>query len=96
MHSASLLDLADSIMGVAVPTLGHDPTHGLQRTPGGNANGWYIWVGEYSWASDFFSHLRIAHTFEKTPEVLKSFDLPRGCRFLLAKDYTGVRPQLRS
>jgi hypothetical protein len=95
MRSTSLLAFADSIMSVAVPTLEHDPTHGLQRTPGGNTNGWYIWVGEYSWASDFFSHLRIAHTFEKTPEVLKSFDLPRGCRFLLAKDYAGVCSQLR-
>jgi hypothetical protein len=95
MRSASLLAFADSIMSVAVPTLEHDPLHGLQRTPGGNANGWYIWVGEYSWASDFFSPLYIAHTFEKTPEVLKSFDLPLGCRFLLAKDYAGVRSQLR-
>jgi hypothetical protein len=96
MHSASLLAFADSIMGVAVPTLGHDPTHGLQRTPEGNTNGWYIWVGEYSWASDFFSHLHIAHTFEKTQEVLKSSDLSRGCRFLLAKDYPDVCSQLRS
>jgi hypothetical protein len=77
-------------MGVADPTLGRHPIHGLRHTPEGNTNGWYIWVGEYSSATDFFSHLQTAHLLEDAPEALKSLGLPRGWRFLLAKDYADV------
>jgi hypothetical protein len=95
MRSTSLLALADSIMGFADPTLGRHPIHGLRHTPEGNTNGWYVWAGEYSSATDFFLNLHIAHTFEKTTEALKSFDLSRDCRFLLAKDYAHGCSQLR-
>src|SRR6266481_1716416 len=44
----------DSILGVAVQTLGNQPLHGLRHKPKADTNGWYIWAGEYSSASDFF------------------------------------------
>ena len=81
---------SDSIIGVAIHTLGNHPIHGLRHKPEGNANGWYIWSGEYSSASDFFSPLHTAHMFEKAPEVMNFLGLPPGCRFLLAENYTDV------
>jgi hypothetical protein len=80
----------DSILGVAVHTLGYQPLHGLRHKPEGNTNGWYIWAGEYSSASDFFSPQHTAHFFEKAPELMNYLGLPPGCRFLLAKDYADV------
>jgi hypothetical protein len=80
----------DSILGVAVHTLGNHPIHGLRHKPAGNTNGWYIWSGEYSSASDFFSPLHTAHIHEKAPEVLNFLGLSPGCRFLLNKDYADV------
>ena len=80
----------DSILGVAVQTLGNQPLHGLRHKPKADTNGWYIWAGEYSSASDFFSPLHAIHMLEKAPEVMHFLGLPPGCRFLLADGHVDV------
>ena len=80
----------DSILGAAVHTLGGYPINGLRHKPEGNTNGWYIWAGEYSSASDFFSPLHAIHMLEKAPEVMHFLGLPPGCRFLLADGHADV------
>jgi hypothetical protein len=81
---------SDSILGVALHTLGRQPIHGLRHRPEGTSNGWYIWAGEYSAAPDFFSPLHAAHLIEKAPEVVNYLGLPAGCRFLLADGHEDV------
>jgi len=80
----------DSILGIAVHTLGHQTLNGLRHEPEGNTNGWYIWGGKHSSASDFFSPQHTAHLLEKAPKLMNYFGLPPGCRFLLAKDFADV------
>lgn len=35
--------------------------HGLRHPEQNDANGWYIWCGEYSEDAEFFSHICIEH-----------------------------------
>src|SRR3984957_6936374 len=80
----------DSKLGVAPQTLGQTPIHGLRHPPVGEANGWYLWAGEYSSDGDFFQPLHASHLIQRLPEVVRFLGLPPGSRFLLAGEYVDV------
>ena len=78
------------MLGFALGTVGKVPINGLRHQAVDNSNGWYIWMGEFSTASDFFSPLHTSHLFTRLPEVIEYLGLPPGYRFLLAPDYVDV------
>jgi hypothetical protein len=80
----------ESIVGFALKTLGKAPINGLRYPALGNSNGWHIWLGEFSSASDFFSPVHTSHLFEQLPEVVEFLGLSPGHRFLLAPNYVDV------
>ena len=80
----------DSMVGFALKTVGKVPINGLRHPTVENSNGWYIWMGEFSTAPDFFSPMHTSHLFEKLPEVVEFLGLPPGHRFLLAPDHVDV------
>ncbi len=66
------------------------PVHGLRHLPENGTCGWYIWIGEFSQADDFFQPLHVEHLAERLPGVVPYLDLPAGSRFLIAPDYEDV------
>jgi hypothetical protein len=84
INVAPLSPRANSKLGIALPTLGKLPIHGLRLAPTETTNGWYIWCGdEMSSAPDFFSPLHIEHMAEYLPEAIEYLELPPGYRFLI-------------
>jgi hypothetical protein len=81
----------DSILGVALSTLGRTPINGLRHPAVKGTNGWYIWCGqEFSDNPDFFSPLHTAHLRNKCPQVVPFLGLPPGYRFLIDDNYADV------
>jgi hypothetical protein len=82
----------DSILGIALETLGKFPVNGLRHPPEKGTSGWYIWCGEsLDIRPDFFAPLRVSHLIEKCPVSIPSLGLPPGSRFLLGeKGYEDV------
>ena len=78
-----LKPLPYSKLGLAIGSLGNAPIHGLRHRPAEGTNGWYIWCGELSQASDFFSPLHAEHISNYLPSVVEYLDLPPGYRFLI-------------
>lgn len=74
----------DSIVGLAINTLGHGTIYGLRHPVIENSNGWYIWCGEYSNEEDFFSPVCIEHIEDYLGHhILEYLELPPGYRFLM-------------
>ena len=74
----------DSMVGIALETIGKMPINGLRHNPEKNTNGWYIWCGEeLSEADNFFSPLCKKHIKKYLPEIEEYLDLPPGYRFLV-------------
>jgi|HubBroStandDraft_5_1064220.scaffolds.fasta_scaffold483984_2 hypothetical protein len=80
----------DSVLGFAMETLGKVPINGLRHRAVENSNGWYIWMGKFSSASDFFSPVHTSHLFEQLPQAVEFLALPYGYRFLLAPNQVDV------
>jgi hypothetical protein len=81
----------DSVIGLAIASVGKGEINGLRHPIQGNSNGWYIWYGEYSNSDDFFSPVCIKHLnkyFNK--DINEYLDLPIGFRFLIANNYEDV------
>lgn len=62
------------------------PVHGRRHPPTDGTNGWYIWVGEFSHAADFFAPHHVEHLGDYRPAMLPYLALPPGWRFLIAPD----------
>lgn len=75
-----------SKLGIAIGTLSKRPVHGLRQPPNEDANGWYIWCGEYSESDDFFEPIHVEHVSEYLPQVEGYLSLPPGFRFLVDDD----------
>lgn len=82
----------DSIIGLAIDSLGDGVLHGLRHKPENGTNGWYIWCGEYSDADDFFKPICIQHLLNYLETDLTEYlQLPPGYRFLVdGNDYEDV------
>jgi hypothetical protein len=82
----------DSILGVALSTLGKFPINGLRHRMEKGTNGWYIWCGaSFDDRSDFFAPLHTSHLAEKCPVAILFLGLPPGYRFLIGEnDYVDV------
>ena len=74
----------DSVIGLAIDSLENGIIHGLRHPAEENANGWYIWSGDYSDSADFFSPICVKHLdkYIKT-DLTEYLDLPPGYRFLI-------------
>lgn len=70
--------------------MGAYPIHGLRHSSSKNITGWYLWVGEYSSADDFFQPVHLSHLLERCPITLPYLGSPAGWRFLIAPDYEDV------
>ncbi|WP_137940529.1 hypothetical protein [Chitinivorax sp. B] len=70
--------------------LGGYPINGLRISKKGDTNGWYIWIGDWSDADDFFVPLHGFHLCEWCEKVIPYLGLPAGWRFLLAEGYEDV------
>lgn len=74
----------DSIIGLAIDSLGNGVIHGLRHPTKENTNGWYIWSGEYSDSEDFFKPICVKHLDDYIKIDLSEYlDLPAGYRFLI-------------
>ena len=80
---ASIDPASESRVRIARQTIGSLPTYGLRHQIEGDANGWYIWYGDWSDDSDFFQSLCVEHLSEHLPEILRYLSLPPGFRFLI-------------
>lgn len=75
---------ADSVIGLAIDSLGNGVIHGLRHPAKENTNGWYIWSGDYSDSADFFSPICLKHLDKYIKADLTEYlDLPAGYRFLI-------------
>ncbi len=85
------LDL-ESILGLAIGTIGQQPINGLRVKPEKNANGWYIWCGEnFSEEDDFFSPIHSNHIENYIANIMDFLELPPGYRFLFdCKGYIDI------
>ncbi|BCJ52809.1 hypothetical protein Asp14428_42840 [Actinoplanes sp. NBRC 14428] len=66
------------------------PIKGIRHLPVGGTSGWYVWVGEYSDASDFFKPQHAQHILDSRPQVAGYLGLPPGWGFIIAPDYEDV------
>ena len=66
------------------------PVHGLRHAVAGDTSGWFVWTGEWTSTSDFFSPWHEDHLVSAVPEVQHLLSLPPGSRFLLAPGYQDV------
>ncbi|KXX71178.1 hypothetical protein AVL50_10090 [Flammeovirga sp. SJP92] len=74
----------NSIIGLAIDSLGNGVIHGLRHPSEQNTNGWYIWSGDYSEYEDFFKPVCKEHLNEYIKiDLEKYLDLPAGYRFLI-------------
>ena len=74
----------NSVVGLAIETIGQGVISGLRHPITYNSNGWYIWCGEYSNDKDFFSPVCIEHINDYLESrILEYLDLPPGYRFLI-------------
>ena len=48
---------------------------------------WYVWVGEYSKADDFFTPVHVHHLLEICPRALNYLGLAPGWRFLFDQEH---------
>lgn len=69
---------------------GRWPVHGMRIQPDHNANGWYIWEGEWSDDAEFFAPLHVYHLRNWCPQLIPYLRLPVGWRFLIAPEYEDV------
>jgi hypothetical protein len=77
----------DSIIGLAIKSLGKGIIHGLRHHSKQNSNGWYIWSGEYSKDEDFFHPICVKYIENYLDKkVIEYLDLPSGYRFLIDGD----------
>nr|WP_320000056.1 hypothetical protein [uncultured Draconibacterium sp.] len=75
---------SDSVIGLAIDSLGNGIIHGLRHPAEENTNGWYIWSGDYSDSADFFSPICLKHLDKYIKADLTEYlDLPAGYRFLI-------------
>ena len=89
---------SDSILGLAIATIGKLPVTGLRRMPLVDANGWHVWCGDHPLAYDdflrlpqnFFSHITPRELIAHCPEAVKFLGLPPGYRFLVAGDHIDI------
>lgn len=77
-------------VGIALETLSELPLNALRVKPVGGVSGWYIWGGEYSTASDFFSPLHITHLEEQCRSIVPYLGLAPGWRVQLAPGHEDV------
>jgi hypothetical protein len=72
----------DSILGVAIETIGIQPINGLRHLPAKGTSGWYVWCGkELSKQDDFFKPICLRHVKEKLPQIVKYLKMKPGTRF---------------
>ncbi len=67
------------------------PINGLRHpTESEQSESWYIWVGEYSDADDFFQPVHVSHLLEICPKAINYLGLAPGWRFLFDNQYEDV------
>lgn len=88
--AALLLPSTNDKVGIALESLHSRPLHALRHSPGNGTCGWYIWAGELSEDSDFFSPLHVTHLPEHVPELVPYLGLPPGWRVLIAPGHEDV------
>lgn len=75
----------DSIIGLAINSLGKGEINGLRHPKSNTSSGWFIWSGEYSENENFFSPVCMKHLNKYLDDkVIEYLDLPSGYRFLVA------------
>ncbi|MDV6168158.1 hypothetical protein R1T16_06955 [Flavobacterium sp. DG1-102-2] len=62
------------------------PMDGLRHPVEGNSNGWYIWAGDFSEATDFFEPIHASHLKDINQNIIRYLGLPPGYRFLMTND----------
>jgi len=83
----------DSIVGIALQTFDKSmlPINGLRHSINNKTTtGWYVWVGEYSLAEDFFQPIHTEHLLEIYPKIINYLGLSPGWRFLFDDKYEDV------
>ena len=74
----------NSVVGLAIKTIGQGIIYGLRHPENENSNGWYIWCGEYSESEDFFSPVCVEHVEDHLGHNISEYlELPPGYRFLI-------------
>ncbi len=66
------------MVGLAFPTSGN-PFNALRHPPD-NYSGWFLWVGEYSDAVDFYKTVHAVHLLDYRSAMIKYLGLPPGYR----------------
>jgi hypothetical protein len=66
------------MVALAFPTSGN-PFNALRHPPDNNC-GWFLWVGEYSEADDFYKPVHAVHLLDYRPAIMKYLGLPAGYR----------------
>lgn len=70
-------------IGIALETIGNQPTRGVRRQPSDGTAGWFIYCGEYSAEPDFYKPVHVAHVSEIIPQVLPYLALSPGFNFII-------------
>jgi hypothetical protein len=80
-----------SMIGLS-KTFGLDvfPKHGLRHPPHLQANGWFLWAGEYSEDPDFFEPVCFEHLLDIHAPTLEFLGLAPGWRFLFHDDHRDI------
>lgn len=77
-------------LAAALDSLAKLPLNALRHPPSGDQCGWFIWGGEFSEASDFFSPLHASQLTERLPDLVPYLSLGAGWRVLLAPEQIDV------
>jgi hypothetical protein len=77
-------------LAVAVDSLSKLPLNALRYAASGDQCGWFVWGGDMSDSTNFFSPMCWEHLQERSPQLAPYLSLGPGWRILLAPNQVDV------